>query len=42
MGVEHQQGTWAHSKLCDTEGSVSHGDSDEGRTGAAAGPVCPV
>ncbi|MFO7742410.1 MAG: group II intron reverse transcriptase/maturase [Anaerolineae bacterium] len=36
MGVEHQQGTWTQLKLFDTEGSVCHGASGKGGTGAAA------
>ena len=36
MGVEHQQGTWTQLKLFEQEGSVCHGASGEGGTGAAA------
>ena len=36
MGVRHQQGTWTQLKLFEQEGSVCHGASGEGGTGAAA------
>jgi RNA-directed DNA polymerase len=36
MGVEHQQGTWTQLKLFEREGSVCHGASGKGGTGAAA------
>ncbi len=36
MGVEHQQGTWTQLKLFEQEGSVCHGASGEGGTGAVA------
>jgi len=36
MGVEHQQGTWTQLTLFEEGGSVCHGVSGEGGTGAAA------
>jgi RNA-directed DNA polymerase len=36
MGVKHQEGTWTQLKLFEQEGSVCHGASGEGGTGAAA------
>jgi hypothetical protein len=37
MDVEHQQGTWTQLKLFEVEtGSVRHGASGDGGTGAAA------
>jgi RNA-directed DNA polymerase len=36
MGVEHQQGTWTQLKLFEEGGSVCHGASGEGGTGAVA------
>lgn len=36
MGVGHQQGTWTQLELFERRGSVCHGLSGEGGTGAAA------